>query len=106
MTLERDIVVGDLGGLGMRFFGRALIHAAVGCRSAGAAASSAGTFSATEHDQIVHDDFSLIFFLAGFLVVPRAGAQRAFDVNRASLFQVFASDLGGASEGGEVVPLG
>src|SRR4051794_4406054 len=103
--LEGDVVVGDLGRLRVGFFRRALVHTAVGCGTP-CASTAACAFATAQHDQVIHDDFGFIFLLARFFVVPRAGAQRAFNVNRAALLQVFAGDLGSASEGGEVVPLG
>src|SRR4051812_17972339 len=107
-SLERNIVVGDLGCLRVGFLRSALVHAAVGCGPAAASAATRAfaTLATAQHDEVVHNDFSLIFLLARFFVVPRASAQRAFDVNGAALFQIFAGDLGGASKGGKVMPLG
>src|SRR5580693_6945542 len=51
------------------------------------------------------DDFGFVLLLAGFLVVPGAGAQAAFDVALAAFFQVLADDLSQALEGRDVVPL-
>src|SRR3954463_3746919 len=83
--LERNIVVGDLGSLGVCFLRGALVHTAVrsGAASASTASRAFSTLAAAQHHQVVHDDFSLIFLLAGLFVVPRAGAQRALNVDGA-----------------------
>ncbi len=104
--LERDIVVGDFGGLRIILRRTALIErSSVGFAVAAAAAAVAFTASG-EQRQIVHDDFGFIFLLAGGLVVPGLGAKAAFDIEFRALLHVVANNLGNFPKSNQVVPFG
>src|SRR6185436_16846507 len=61
--------------------------------------------TAVEHLHLVGDDLGGVAVVAG-LVLPLARAQRAFDVDLGTLFQVLAGDLTETAEHGHVVPFG
>src|SRR5580704_593093 len=104
MKLEGDVVVCDagVGVVGLSGWG-AGVAGGVGLGVA-AAAAFAATGAATEEGEFVDEDLGAVLFLAGFLVVPGAGLDLAFDEELGTLFDVVANDLGGAVEGDEVVP--
>src|SRR6185436_18711891 len=68
-------------------------------------AAHAAAATAIEHLHFVGDDLGGVAVVAG-LVLPLARAQRAFDVDLGTLFQVLAGDLTETAEHGHVVPFG
>src|SRR5262245_46250201 len=109
LCLERNIVfhvvelAGRLlrrGGLGR---GRRTLAAHF---SAALGARLTATFTPAEHLHRVAADLGAVAVLAGFLVLPLARSQAAFDVHLRALLQVFARDLGQAAEKRDAVPLG
>src|SRR5205085_9637382 len=61
---------------------------------------------AIEHLQLAVDDLGAIALLAGLLVLPAIGADRALDVDQRALAQILPADFGQAGPGDDVVPLG
>src|SRR5580658_1620070 len=112
--LERDIFVRNRRTANRRvlWFGRALIKTVAGrrrgdsARAAGVFATTAAFATSAEQNQIVGDDLSPVHLLAGFFVIPGAGAQATLDVALAALFQILANDFSQLLEGHDVVPLG
>src|SRR5579875_3143462 len=70
-----------------------------------AAAAFALAGSAQQH-HLAADDLRAILLLPGILVVPGVGADTAFDVNGAALFEIFPCYLRLAVEEYDIVPLG
>src|SRR5204862_2117862 len=79
--------------------------AIVGAATFVTAAAAFAAFAATEHLHLFGDDLGGVVFLA-FLVGPLARLQAPFDIDRASLFQVLAGDLGEPVEERDPVPFG
>ncbi len=62
--------------------------------------------AAAKHLHLLGDDFGGVAVGAGLFVLPLAGLQAAFDVDRAAFLQVFAGDLGQAVVHDHAVPFG
>src|SRR5690606_15082980 len=76
-----------------------------GCLSRGRRITAV-TFTTTKHLHLIGHNVCGITILPGFLVLPLASLQASFDVNRTTLFQVFASNLGKSVVEHNTVPLG
>src|SRR5664279_2148846 len=74
---------------------RALVARAAAIAAVFAARGRTGAqaFAATEHLHVAGDDLGRVL-LDAILVLPLAGFQAPFDVDRAALLQIFAGDLG------------
>src|SRR5271154_3538392 len=96
--LERYVFVRDGTSSGWLRFGHALVEVVASARRGAARTarvSATATFAApAKQNQIAADHFGHVFFLAAGLVIPGAGLEAAFDVDLATLFQIFAGDLG------------
>src|ERR1700730_10290606 len=111
VPLERNILIRNRPRSRVRVFRlrRALVEvvAAADCRACTARAFfevSAALAASAEQDQVAGHHFGHVFLLAAGLVVPRAGLQPAFDVDLATLLQIFPGDFGEDMPEDNVVP--
>src|SRR5690606_16996731 len=59
-----------------------------------------------QHLHLVGNDFGAVAVGAGVLVLPLAGLEATFDIDRAALAQVFARDFGQAVIEDDAMPFG
>src|SRR5260370_11559457 len=111
--LERDIFVGDfraaggvtatairiVGGRGVAFD----VIAARACCATGACGSAFGT--ATEHAEVVGDNFEAGALLA-FFILPFAGLDAPFDEDQRTLLKILLSNFDLLAPDNDFVPLG
>ena len=111
-VLERYVVVGDFGGVGVvvaaRWAARPLVEAGrVAAAALGVAAAAAAVFAAPrEQGDVADHDFRAVDLFAAFLVVPAAGGQATFRLELVALFHVVADDFSELAVGGQIVPFG
>src|SRR4029077_19958668 len=112
-VLEGNVFVGDFGAGGAAahgFFATAcvgleVVSTARCCACASACACCCGIAAATEHAEIIGDDFKAGALLA-FLVLPFAGLDAAFDKDERALLQILLGDFGLLAPDDNLVPLG
>src|SRR5271166_4867471 len=62
--------------------------------------------ASAQQDDVAAHDVRHVLLLAGLLVVPGIGSDSAFDINLATLFQIFTRNLRESIPENNVVPLG
>ena len=101
---EGNVVFEVVEAAASRWRGGVALGGSGGRRCARPLATVAGRLAA-KHLHAVAADLGGVAVLA-FLVLPLAGADRAFDVDLAALLQVLAADLGLTGEEADPMPLG
>jgi len=102
--LEGDVFVVDFGAGRIVDVAAGLVEV-VGTAATGADAGGHAFAAATEHSEIVGDNFETGSFLP-FLVLPFAGLDATFDEDERTFLQILLSDFGLLTPNNNFVPLG